>query len=315
MRQQYSNVIVTGSLAYDYIMDFPGRFSDHILPGKIHELNLSFSIPQLAEKFGGTAGNIAYTLSLLKLKPLIIARAGNDFNSYKNWLRRNKLTLAGIKASANRPTAAAYIITDKADNQIAGFYMGAMLEPLALSKSLIKSDSLAILAADLPTNMKKLADYYQRLGVNYVFDPGQQLINLNKSELRKFIKTATVFVSNDYEQSLLLKKSGYSKKQLLNRVPVVITTLGDKGSVIYNKNKLIKIKAARIKKVVDPTGAGDAYRAGLVAGMVWGLAWSEIGAVASTAASYAVEKYGTQEHHFTPKDFKRRLYKNFGFKI
>lgn len=307
-------IFVSGSLAYDRIMSFPGRFSDHILPDKIHILNVCFMVDGLDERFGGTAGNIAYSLNLLDEKPIILACAGRDFDSYEKWLRRQGLSLKGIRYVDTEHTAGAYITTDKSDNQITGFNPGAMKHPSRFDFSRVPpDDALAVVA---PGNLQDMQDYpreYRQLKIPYIFDPGQSLPAFNGEQLKDMITGSRMLISNDYELEMIMKATGEDHGQLLERTEAIITTLGEKGSLVIERDgRTTKIPAAKVSRCVDPTGAGDAYRAGLVKGLAMG--WELPGAalVASTCASYAVEYLGTQEHSFSLDEFWARFEENYG---
>src|SRR3990172_5148579 len=308
MEVQFMTILVSGSLAYDRIMDFQGRFSDHILPEKIHVLNVSFTVNGLQEKFGGTAGNIAYGLSLLGEKPVILATIGRDYHRYFDWLAKNNISCDGIRIIDEELTAGAYITTDQADNQITGFNPGAMKFacPCDISKFSAK-DTIAIIA---PGNLEDMMNYsaaYKSKGIDYIFDPGQSLPMWNSADLIKCIDGSRITISNDYELDLTITKTGLDKKKLLKRTGAVITTLGEFGSRISTPDSEIEIPVARPKGVIDPTGAGDAYRAGLLKGLSQGLNIKQSAEMGSACASFAVETYGTQEYHFSQKDFKNRL--------
>lgn len=301
-------ILVSGSLAYDRIMDFQGRFSDHILPEKIHVLNVSFTVNGLQEKFGGTAGNIAYGLSLLGEKPIILAAIGRDYHRYFDWLDKHKISREGIRIIEEELTAGAYITTDQADNQITGFNPGAMKYdcPLDIEK-FSKKDTIAIVA---PGNLKDMMSYsaaYKTKGISYIFDPGQSLPMWDKADLVRCIEGSLILISNDYELELISAKTGLDKKKLLKKTGAVITTLGEFGSRVTTQDEEIDIPAARLKDVIDPTGAGDAYRAGLLKGLAQGLDIKQCAEMGSACASFAVEAYGTQEHHFTMSAFNKRL--------
>lgn len=304
-------ILVSGSLAYDKIMDFPGKFSNHILPEKIHVLSVSFAVQDLKVNFGGTAGNIAYNLSLLGERPTVLAAAGNDFFPYKKWLLKNKVDLSNVKIVKNQPTACAHIITDQADNQITGFHIGAAAALVDTSKIKLSGVSLAIIAPGNQKDMVSLAKFYQRKKIPYIFDPGQQLAVLNKSDFIKCLTGAKVYISNDYELSLVLKKTGLAKEKLKSKIEILVTTLGEKGSIIEVGKKIYRIPSARPKNTCDPTGAGDAYRAGFIKGMLLGLPWSKVGRLASVVSAYTVEKYGTQTHKFTWQELQRRYKQNY----
>lgn len=306
-------IFVSGSLAYDRIMDFPGKFSDHILPEKIHILNVCFLVNGLVEKFGGTAGNIAYNLALLGERPVILSAAGRDFDSYEKWLCSHGLSLDGIRRIQEELTAGAYITTDKADNQITGFNPGAMKYPSNYEfNGVIPNDSMGIVS---PGNLEDMIAYsrmYKLRNIRYIFDPGQQIPVMPKPELIEMITGSELLVANDYELQMIEQASGLEKQELLTVTKGIITTLGEKGSVISTKAKETEIPVVRASKVLDPTGAGDAYRAGLINGLAMGKNLEEAARMGATCASYAVECYGTQEHSFSRADFHERYAVNFG---
>ena len=286
-------------------MDYDGRFADHLNPKKIHVVNLSFAVRRLELSYGGTAGNIAYNLALLGMPTGVVGNLGRDGKDYERLLRKRGLDIQNVQILKNNFTAGAYIITDRADNQIAGFFSGAMMGKSLLPKSSEKD--WAIVAADFPLNMTALVLHYQKSQTQYIFDPGQQVTALKPGQLRAGIAGATAIIGNDYEMDLILKRSKYKVKphQLL------VTTLGEKGSVMVSGNKKIKIPPARPSNVVDPTGAGDAYRAGLIFGLVKGYSLEKTGRLASVVAVHAVEKYGTQNHRFTWNSIRNRFFNNF----
>ena len=303
------NILVSGSLAYDRIMDFPGHFSDHILPEKIHVLNVSFTVNGLTEKFGGTAGNIAYGLSLLGEKPLILATIGRDYHSYFDWLTKNKISNDGIRIIEQELTASAYITTDQADNQITGFNPGAMKFGSTFDFSRLSSEeSIAIVAPGNLEDMMNCSAMYKSKGIDYIFDPGQSLPMWNSTDLIKCIDDSKIMISNDYELELIISKTGLDKKNLLQRTNTIITTLGELGSRVCTPDYEIDIPAIKPKEVVDPTGAGDAYRAGLIKGLIQNLNIKQSTEMGSVCASFAIECYGTQEYYFNLMDFEKRLF-------
>lgn len=306
-----TKILVSGSVAFDQIMNFGGRFKDNILPEKIHILNVSFFIHQLKESFGGTAGNIAYNLALLGEKPTLLANVGKDFLPYSKWLNKNRIDQSQLKIDKTEKTPVAYIITDKDDNQISGFYPGAIKKPYQLNQRILNQDCLAIIAPDNPVNYLNLSKLYRQKKVPYIFDPGQQMASLSGADLKKSISGAKVFISNDYELSLALKKMGWKLETLKKSVEIVVTTLGGKGSTIYHQGKKINIPPAKPKNTSDPTGAGDAYRAGLIKGLVSGWPLEKAGRLAGLVAVYTVEKYGTQTHYFTWSELQKRYRQNF----
>ena len=309
-----SNILVCGSLAYDRIMDFPGRFRDHILPKKIHLLNVAFTVNGLKESFGGTAGNIAYNLSLLGERPKIIGIAGNDFAKYGKWLKKNKIDISDIKIVKNQATASAYIMTDQDDNQITAFYPGSEIQPPLPPLSGGQS-VLAIIAPDYVARMIKYVKIFKRWNVPYIFDPGQQITSLKAGELKSAVMGAKVLVGNDYEIQLILNRLKLKLNRLAKLVEILVITKGEKGSEIYHQGKKIKIPPAKPKNTFDPTGAGDAYRAGLIKGLVSGWPLKKVGLLAGLVAVYTVEKYGTQTHRFSWKELGKRYRENFGEKL
>ena len=306
-------ILVSGSLAYDRIMDFPGKFSDHILADKIHILNVCFVVNGLTEKFGGTAGNIAYTLALLGERPLILATAGTDFGKYEEWLRQRDLPLDGIRLIPEELTAGAYITTDMADNQITGFNPGAMKYPSLYEVDHAQTpERLAIVA---PGNVEDMVNYslsYKEHNIPYIFDPGQQITSLSADQLTDLVSGSKLLITNDYELELIVQKTGLTREGLLKRTGAIIVTFGENGSAVITARGETKIGVAKPSKVLDPTGAGDAYRAGLLKGLVLGRELADAARMGATSASYAVECQGTQEHSFTQEDFWARYQQNFG---
>lgn len=307
------NIYISGSLAYDRIMDFPGKFSDHIMPDKIHILNVCFTVNGMVEKFGGTAGNIAYSLGLLDERPLILATIGKDYRAYFDWLGKNKIPVEGIKIIEEEFTAGAYITTDLSDNQITGFNPGAMKRASGYDfGAAAPVDSMGLIAPGNLGDMVGYAAEYRRRGIPFICDPGQSLTAWEGTALREWLEGSLILISNDYELDLIMKMTGLDKKGLLGLTKTIITTLGENGSLVSTKNADEKIGVARASAVVDPTGAGDAYRAGLLKGLVHGRGMKTAAQMGAVAASFAVEKYGTQEHSFTYGDFLARYSGNFG---
>jgi len=295
------NVVVTGSLSYDFIMDFSGRFADRIMPDKIHKISLSFIVDTLNKQFGGTAVNQAYTLKLLGMEPLIVTAAGNDFEEYFKFLKKHKIPIAGISVFKDEPCSSYHVVTDTDDNQIGSFYIGA-----SRYNDRLKIPNNADFVIIGPTDPKAMIQYVNQCkGKKYLYDPAFQIGNFSAEELRAGISNAEILIGNDYEIALMKRKVDIS-------VPILVTTLGSKGSVIETKKESIYIKPAKPKNVSDPTGAGDAYRAGFIAGYLRGLSLQACGQMGSVAAVYTVEKYGTQTHTFTKKEFISRYKKNFG---
>ena len=302
------NVIVSGSLAYDRIMDFSGHFSDHILPDKIHVLNVCFQVNGMREKFGGTAGNIAYALTLLGEKPMISATIGHDYHRYLAWLVKNGISTETIKIIEKEFTASAYITTDLADNQITGFNPGAMKHSSCLGFDKLNPEDTIVIVS--PGNLEDMI-YYPRAckarGIDYIFDPGQSLPVLDAKDLLDALEGCRILISNDYELDLIMSKTGLNKEDLKKRAKAIIVTLGEQGSQVFLPDGEIRIPVVKPKKIEDPTGAGDAYRGGLISGMIRGMDIEQCARRGSVCASFAVECYGTQEYRFSPEEFDERL--------
>jgi len=311
MKVNNKKILVSGSIAYDYIMNFHGKFQDHILPEKTHELNVSFSINRLKESFGGTAGNITYSLSLLKEKPMLLGVVGFDFLKYKKWLLKNNIDYSLVKEFKNDHSSSAYIITDKKDNQITGFYPGPLSIDYCNIIKKIKNISLAIISPDHKPRMIKYGQLYRKLNIPYIFDPGQQVISFSEKELKILIKGSILTIGNDYEAEIMRKTLKTTKGVLISLSQSFIITKGSRGSILYNQGKVIKQSAVLVKNAIDPTGAGDAYRAGIIKGLVSNWKWPKTLKIASLISSYAVESYGTQKHSFSNKDFRTKYKKEF----
>ena len=302
------NIIVSGSLAYDRIMDFPGYFSDHILPEKIHMLNIAFQVDSIREKFGGTAGNIAYALSLLGEHPIISGAIGHDYRRYFEWFAKNGIATDNIKIIENEFTASAYITTDKADNQITGFHSGAMKYPAALDfDKLNPKETIVIVSPGNLADMLSYPDICRARGIDYIFDPGQSLPMLEATNLTKAIEGCRILIANDYELELITSKTGLKKAALLKLADTIIVTQGELGSLVSTQDEEFKIPAVKPKKAVDPTGAGDAYRGGLLSGLVQGKSIKDCAKMGSVCASFCIECYGTQDYRFSKEEFNERL--------
>ncbi|MDX9893388.1 MAG: carbohydrate kinase family protein [Patescibacteria group bacterium] len=316
MANKQAKILVTGSVAYDRIMNFPGLFKNEILPEKVHILNVSFLVNELKEGFGGTGGNIAYNLALLGLKPVLMANVGaKDFSFYQVWLKKHRIDLSALRVWPGQNTASAYIITDQDDNQISGFYPGAMSKPIIGNKFSLAGIKLAIISPQNPIDMIKLPLLFKQKKIDYIFDPGQQVTSLTGNQLCSAIAGSLVLIGNDYEINLISQKTKWSVDQLSGKTNTLITTLGSKGSIIRQGSKVYKIKSAKPKNSSDPTGAGDAYRAGLIYGLLHGWPLAKVGQFAGLVSVYTVEKYGTQTHQFTWTDLQNRYRRNFGQKL
>jgi len=301
-------IIISGSLAYDRIMDFPEYFSDHILPDKIHVLNVCFQVNGVTENYGGTAGNIAYALQLMGKSPFISATIGHDSRRYFNWLGENNISTEGIRAVNDEFTAGAYITTDKANNQITGFNPGAMKYSSELDFDALNPEETLLVAS--PGNLDDMVNYprvCKERGIRYIFDPGQALPVLQSEALIEAITGCSILIVNDYELDLILNKTDLTKKALLALADATIVTLGEHGSQLYTNSSEVKIAPYKARKVVDPTGCGDAFRGGLVSGLVAGRDLVESANLGSVCASFAVECCGTQVYSFTTEEFNERF--------
>ncbi|CEN55410.1 carbohydrate kinase family protein [Candidatus Methylopumilus turicensis] len=288
--------LICGSLAFDTIMVFPDKFKHHILPEKIHMLNVAFLVPEMRREFGGTAGNIAYNLRLLEDNPIIMATVGDDFGAYTAWLESNNISDAHIKNIPNSFTAQAFITTDLDDNQITAFHPGAMNESYLNSVNDAKNISLAIIAPDGRDGMFKHAQECFDAGIPFLFDPGQGLPMFNGEELLGFIDMADYLAVNDYEAQMLQEKTGLDLDTLASKVKALIVTLGANGSTIYADGQRFEIPPVKAEEVVDPTGCGDAYRAGLLYGISRGWDWPTCGRLASVMGAIKIASRGGQNH-------------------
>ncbi len=293
------HTLICGSLAFDTIMVFQDQFKNHILPDKIHALSVAFYVPEMRREFGGTAGNIAYNLQLLDGNPLIMATAGEDFASYTQWLNTNQLNTSHIKIIPNSFTAQAFITTDTDDNQITAFHPGAMTESHQNSVNEAINVNLAVIAPDGREGMFQHARECFEAGIPFMFDPGQGLPMFNGEELLYFIEMADYLAVNDYESQIIQDKTGLSLEQLAQKVKALIVTLGGNGSQIYADGQRYDIPCVQAEQVVDPTGCGDAYRAGLLYGIAKGWDWPTCGRLAATMGAIKIASRGGQNHRPT----------------
>lgn len=299
-------------MAYDTIMVFHDKFKHHILPEKIHILNVSFLVPVMRREYGGCAGNIAYNLKLLGEEPLTMATVGHDFEPYAQWMAQNQLSSEFIQILDNHYTGQAYITTDEEANQITAFHPGAMNSSHLNSVPTDRKISLGIVSPDGKEGMQLHAEQFAELEIPFIFDPGQGMPMFNGEELLKFIDQATWVTLNDYESALMQERTGLSLEQMAQRVEALIITLGAQGSQIYTHGQCITIPAAKPKAILDPTGCGDAYRAGLLYGLMNDMGWEITGRVASLMGAIKIEHNGTQNHSFDMDSFKQRYRENFG---
>jgi len=310
------SILVSGSLALDHIMVFPDRFKDHILPDKLHMLNVSFNIDSLVTHFGGVAGNIAYNLRLLGEDPLILAAAGSDFGAYAEHLDRMGIRRSSIHVVDDLKTAQGFVTTDLDDNQIWAFYVGAMARAHEASLDGVTEPlEAAIVSSDGKHAMLNHARALKGRGVPTFVDPSHALPILSPAELFELIEGAAGYIVNDYEWSLTLEKLGCSAEDVTSRCEALILTLGEKGSEIHCEGEVIEIPPVTASRVVDPSGCGDAYRAGLLAGRVRGHSWDVAGRMGSLLGSYQVEVIGTQNLSLDREGFRARYESEFGASV
>src|SRR5690606_24535504 len=304
--------LICGSIAFDTIMVFQDRFRAHILPDKIHMLNVSFLVPQLRREFGGCAGNIAYNLRLLGDVGYPMATAGRDFGPYAEWMARTGVPTDHIKVVDSEHTAQAFITTDLDDNQITAFHPGAMQHSHLNAVGQASDIEIGIVAPDGREGMVQHAAQFRAAGVPFIFDPGQGLPMFGGDELRVFIEQATRVAVNEYEWQLLQDRTKLSAHDVAAQVEALVVTRGAEGSIIRTRDGDIAIPPAKPRAIVDPTGCGDAYRAGLLHGLLHGLDWETTGRIASLMGAIKIESRGTQNHTFSRAEFRARYKDNFG---
>ncbi len=310
-------IAVAGSIARDHLMTFPGNFTDAIVADSLETLSLSFLVNDLDIRRGGTGANIAFGLGVLGINPFLITAAGRDFDDYQAWLNRHGVDTSHVRISKELLTATFSCTTDLSQRQIASFFPGAMIEgrEIELAPILEKSGKfdLFIISPDDPEAMIRHTESAKEYGINFIADPSQTLASISGENIRKLISGAKYLFMNEYELELTLKKTGWSDGELLDAVEVRVTTLGGKGSRVESRgSKAIEIGVPQIREIVDPTGVGDSYRAGFVAGLAWGLSHERCGQIGATIAAYCLETKGTQEYRFEKNEFIERLGKTYG---
>jgi len=309
------SALICGSIAYDTIMVFHDHFKNHILSEKIHILNVSFMVPELRREFGGCAGNIAYNLNLLGGDGIPMATVGHDFDSYADWMDQWCINREHIRVIDGIYTAQAYITTDMEDNQITAFHPGAMEFSHKNQVAQAGNISIGIVSPDGRQGMIEHAAQFAEAGVPFIFDPGQGMPMFDGDELIKFMELATWATLNDYEAELMQERTGRSPHELAEYVQALIVTLGANGSHIYTKGKRYEIPAARPQRLTDPTGCGDAYRAGLLYGLMNAMDWETTGRIASLMGAIKIECHGTQNHLFDGDEFGARFKAEFNRNI
>ena len=307
--------LICGSVAFDTIMNFDGHFRDQILPDRIHMLNVSFLVPQLRREYGGCAGNIAYNMRFLGDVGVPMATVGADAERYLDWMRGHGIPTDGVKVIGDAFTAQAFITTDKDDNQITAFHPGAMNSAHLNSIASASDIALGVIAPDGREGMLRHAEQFAAAGIPFLFDPGQGLPMFSGEELRAFIKRATWVAVNDYEWHMLNERTGFNESEIASQVRALIVTRGAEGSTIYASDERFVIPAAQAHRVVDPTGCGDAYRAGLLHGLLNGLDWPSTGRIASLMGAIKIEVRGTQNQRFTRSEFYSRYQQNFNARL
>ncbi len=306
------DILLTGSVAYDYLMTFPGNFREHLLPERLERVSLSFLVDSMSRQRGGIAPNIAYTMALLGERPRVMATVGEDFTDYRAWLDSKGVDTSLMEVIPGEFTASFFATTDQSSAQIASFYPGAMAHSARQSlKDLTQKPDLVIVSPSAPEAMKKFPGECRELGIKYLYDPSQQVLRLDGQELARDMEGAYFLFCNDYEFDLISKKTGWNLKQILNHVKVLVVTRGREGAHLYTNSQECFIPTVPEKEIVDPTGVGDAFRGGFVAGYTHGWDWTLCGEIGSLAAVYCLEQRGPQRHEYTRKEFVDRFRKHF----
>lgn len=307
------DILITGSVAYDYLMTFPGLFRDHLLEEHLEKISLSFLVDGLVRRRGGIAPNIAYTLALLGSRPRVMATVGKDFEEYGAWLQAKGVDISEIKIIEDKFTASFFATTDQSNAQIASFYPGAMEDAAQLSLHDLKGQSpdLVVISPNDPLAMEKYIEECQELGLAYVYDPSQQIVRVEGEALRAGLQGAEAMFVNEYEFELVKKKTGLEHREILSQLNFMVVTLGPKGAVVYHKEGQEEIEAVRTDHIVDPTGGGDAFRGGFLTGYRLGLDWRICGELGSLAATYCLENDGPQSHTFEIDEFVARFRQHY----
>ncbi len=306
-------LIVTGSIAYDYLMSFPGRFTEHFLPEHFSRVSLSFLVDSMDKRRGGCAPNIAYTLALLGERPVLMGTAGQDFHEYRQWLDAAGVDTSLVKQVPGKFTASFFCSTDEANNQIASFYTGAMAHAAELSFRTVGPVDLAIISPNDPAAMTQYAEECRTLGIRYIFDPGQQCARMSGDELRDGIVGAAIVICNDYELELIRQKTGLDESSILEHAGLLIVTRGEHGSTVLDRTMArVDVAAVEPVRIADPTGVGDAYRGGFMKGLACGASHVTCARLGSVAAAYALEHLGGSNHAYRWDEFEARYRRHFG---
>ncbi len=306
------NIVLTGSVAYDYLMTFPGRFRDHILPDRLDSLSLSFLVTSLVRRRGGVAPNIGYTLALLGERPRLMATVGEDFEEYRAFLERVGVDTSLVKVIPGESTASFFANTDETNAQIASFYPGAMAHAATLSlHDLDERPDLVVISPNDPEAMNRHVEECRALGIRYLYDPSQQIVRLSGDDLRRGVESAWALFVNEYEMGLIEKKTGLSQAEITNQVPLTVVTRGERGASVYTDGRETHVPVVPPERIVDPTGVGDAFRGGFLAGHARGWDWELCGQMGALAATYCLEHDGPQSHHYTRAEFVARFRRHF----
>jgi adenosine kinase len=308
------HALICGSVAFDTIMVFEDRFRNHILPDKIHMLNVSFLVPQMRREFGGCGGNIAYNLRLLGDTGYLMATVGHDAGAYLQWMRDNDIPTDYVRVIESEHTAQGFVTTDLDDNQIWAFHPGAMQQSHVneVAQAAERGIKVGIVAPDGREGMVRHAEQFAAAGIPFIFDLGQAMPLFDGEALKTFIRQASYLALNDYEWQVVQQRTGWGTARILEHVKALIVTRGAEGSTIYTQDGEIVIPAAKPRALVDPTGCGDAYRAGLLHGLLHELDWETTGRIASLLGAIKIESRGTQNHRFSRDEFATRYRENFG---
>jgi adenosine kinase len=306
------NIIVTGSIAYDYLMSFPGSFTEHILPEHLQRISLSFLVDTMDKRRGGCAPNIAYSLALLGERPRLMGTAGQDFSEYRQWLESRGVDTSLVKQVPDKLTASFFCSTDKDGNQIASFYTGAMANAAELSFRDAGACDLAIISPNDPGAMVRYGRECRELGIKYIYDPSQQVARMGGEDIKDGVVGAYIVICNDYEYAIVCEKTGMDASAMLDTADAVVITKGEKGAEIHGRGGVIVVPAVTPREIADPTGVGDAFRGGFMKGLASGAGYETCGRLGSVAAAYALEHMGGSSHHYTWDEFAARYAAHFG---
>ncbi len=306
------SLLITGSIATDHLMTFPGKFADSLVVDQLDKIALSFLVDDLEVRRGGCAANICFGLGSLGLRPVLVGAVGEDFVDYRAWLERHHVDCESVHVSELRHTARFFCTTDLDNNQIAGFYPGASVHAAAISVSdAAHGARIGVVGATTPDAMRRHASEISEAGCPLLYDPSQQVVTLSAEDLMAGVDAAWAVAGSDYELAIVTQKTGLGLDQLARRVPLLIVTYGEQGSELRWRGQAVRIPAVPARPLVDPTGGGDAYRAGFIKGLLMGLDLPVSGRMAALAATYAIERRGTQEHLYSAAEFVERFDRSF----